>query len=1347
MKHFLLLITLIFGLVQSFSCDAQSYHVQSITSEDGLSHDYVASLLQDSRGLIWIGTFYGLNRYDGYRIKSYLPNLLDPWSLHATAITCMAENKDGLLWLGTDKGVAVFNPYTEKFVLLSEITEKAPAGLIRDIFIDEEENIWCYSNASGVGVVYSIEAPETLATYLGSTTADTPSPIVQTINFPEKISHTLRLFLRTDSYTCLIADVNSFYELDLRTKIIKKTKRPPSSRISGSTRSTLLFTNHNFTDQTALQDGIAILSPTDPSRPDYVFQFFNKNIYRLARGQAPLTADALKQSDIVATLDQPQSFARMLDCSGRIWVGTIGSGVRIVEPIPASFDYLFPEISFSNPSVMPEGQLWGGMYSPNKLLDLSTATISTPVWTGYIQPPLSVTSALYDSVSHIIYLVLSHPDQSLQLARFDLSDNRLRILKRLKHYSPGPIILYKDSQSSLWLAGNVGEIIRYRPNNQLLDHWDLSYLIPSKETQRREMSRSIAEDSKKRIWIAGDNGLIMVDPSGSKPRFGAFHNQGTDGPIFKNSFIFSVYPDPQNPDLLWLGTLSDGFAKFDTRTGEVEYVSARSNQQFNIVSGIIPDQSGNLWLMTEKGIFHYLVADDIFVNYSKLNHIPRLISNAAASLKTPSGDILFGSNNGLIRVDPRSIPSSTSQGQLLLSDVSINRQPMPIGILQNKIRLDDRKQYFLQLSHDDQFISLEFSVPKAANPASVQYRYKVEGLHDAWIYLGHDRRIDFTELSSGSYNVEIQAIESFDTWANAMKLNVPLKISPPWYTSILAWVCYALLLVIVVRRIIEHKQRRLALQFTADFNQKEMERLQSMDNFKNRFFAYLAHEFKTPLAIIMGNGYKLRTLHPPSTIAYPEAILREGNNMLYLINELIDVTRLHDKSIQLHYEHRDLIDLLNKTVASYQPLLEINQLHLSTDYAHAKYVMNFDPLRTQYVLNNLLSNAIRYTPAQGHIILSLAPLESDRVLIRVTDNGRGIPPEKLPHVFDKYYRAFENDNSYQNFGLGLSFVKELTDLLGAEISVDSKPGEGTTFSLILPVKAPEGVQVREIDELAEEQTRTTIFMNTLKAAADAPSLLIVDDHPTIQSYLKSILQPNFQLIIANNGQEGFDTAIEEIPDLILTDVMMPVMDGIEMTTKLKSNPLTSHIPVVMLSAKNEIQDRLKGQQQGADVYMGKPFHEQELLVALHNLHKLQQQWKNRYASVVDGRESLQKKEPMPDTFSPDSVAQNDLFVQQMLDIFEANYSSVNFDALDLAAALKISKAQLYRKISKISDEGAMSMLRTFRLNKAVILLENHPQMSTKQIAYQVGFKEYSHFSSSFKKHFQHSPSEWRKLKK
>ena len=1340
MKHFpILLATLLVCPLM-----AQPFQTKSLTQEDGLSHGYVSALKQDSRGFVWIGTIYGLNRYDGTKVKSYLPNHLEATSLHANIITDIIEDKNGLIWLGTDNGITIFHPVLEKFILLSKLNQNAPSGIVRNLILDDEGNLWCIQIAeSGHKILKIINHSGVKNYFNGDLPAPTPFEI-KYFSLPEHFGTQIRLFFKTDeNLGYLVNTSGNLFKINLNSGTISSLSPPYPFALSGQDGIVPFYPNHDFSNPIPLDKRCIILK--NKQGKEYYFNFFDKKIYSVSsRG---FIRDGFEKSKIpvIETLDQSQSSARMIDNNGKIWVGTIGEGVRILEPVQTAFRHHFLEINFCNPVIMPDGKIWAGMYSPDKMLDLKTGQHSKPPWAGAIPAQASVNAALYDSLTYAVFLVIKNPDNTLSFQKYNLKNGNLRLLKNLKYPTSDPVILQKDSKGKIWLGGANGEVLCYHPNTQATEQWNTSHLITAAGKHDRQISRCIAEDSKGRIWIAGDAGLTCISPEKGKPEFKVYHNSGPKGPIFRNNWIFSVYPDPENADLLWLGTLSGGLAKFDVSTEKIEYICSQSIQPFDVVTAIIPDETGNLWLSTNKGLFKYQPTSNTLVDYSKLSHIPRIDINAAGCRRTPSGTLLFGGANGMIAVEPSQIKPAQALGNLVFTEININRTPTRQGISDRKILWEDPLRLALELRHDDRFIGLDFSMPAAANPEELLYRYKMEGFIKDWINLGQNRQIEFTELPPGSYSLEIQARGPGDSWENAKSLALPIHVSPPWYAGKLAWFTYFILFITATFFFFKYQQNRLALKLNADFNRKEMERLQSMDDFKNRFFAYIAHEFKTPLTIIMGAGEKLRrSLKSEASTEYPSAILRESNNMLRLIHELIDVTRLQDKSIRPNYERKDAVQFLGKIIESFDSLASLHKIHLQFKSTVESCYIDFDPQRTQYILNNIISNAIRYTNTEGSVTISLDIFDAERIQIRISDTGQGIPEEKLSHIFEKYYRANEEKDVYHNFGLGLSFVKELADLLHCTISVESSVGKGTTFLISLPRNAPAGVPIM-VNELVEESGFKGVDdYNAPKAAANAASLLIVEDNPNIQPYLKSILQPHFNIFLAKNGKEGLDLAIREIPDLILTDVMMPEMDGIEMTAQIKSNILTSHIPVLMLSAKNEIQDRIKGQEQGADIYLGKPFYEQELVMALLNLHKLQHNWKIRYASLASGDSTLEQVADMPECFNQFTVAQNDLFMQQVLDAFEKHYATENFDAVELANAMNISKAQLYRKVSKISEEGVMGLLRNYRLMKAVELLDGQPSMSTKEIAFKVGFKEYSHFSSSFKKLLQVSPTEWRK---
>ena len=1298
--------------------------------------------MQDSRGFVWIGTIYGLNRYDGYNCKSYLPNLLDEWSLHSTIITFILEDQNGLLWLGTDNGITIFNPVSEKFIDLRKLSKDHPTGIIRELIVDGDNNIWCLLLKDNSNILYQISNSPEIASYLNSTKANKPSILVNKIDFPTEFGNKLRFFSKTDDFNCLLANQEKqFISLNLKQKTFQHADITLPLYHKNATVTSLIFSDHDFSDRLAPDERYGILKSPDGN--EFLCQFFEQRIFRLPPGPYPINSTEVSSLPVSAQIDQPQSPARIIDRNGKIWLGTIGDGVRIIEPSQNDITYQQPGVNICNPSIMPGGNLWAGMYEPNKVINLENGSISTPVWTAALPPGARVNAAYFDSMRATIYLILS-TDQKMNLSKFNINEIKISKIEELYFNTNDPVILQKDSKENLWIAGAGGEIIQHNTVSGSTNHWKLAELNLINHTQSNQMARCITEDKVGRIWIGGDAGLVRISLNGEKPEFKAFNNYGDIGPIFKSNWIFSIYPDPEDAELLWLGTMSGGLAQFHCKTGSVKYLTDDCKPGFNVVTGILPDLKGNLWLATDKGVFKYQPKNNVFIDFTSTKNIPKIDLNAAAYIKYNEGNLLFGGVNGLLKIRPSELKAQTTKGELLITNLEINKQSLSAGISNGKIVIKNQKIESLSLSHNDGFVVLEFSTPDVTNPKAIIYRYRIKEMDDKWIYIGHAHSLTFNRFSPGNYTLEIQAIGEEESWNDSKTLQLAINVSPPWYRSNIANAAYLILLLAIIWAGFRYQRRRMALQHLAALNQKEVERLQSMDDFKNRFFAYIAHEFKTPLTIIMGTGEQLkRFLVSDNGKQYQQTILREGNNMLNLINELIDVTRLQDKSIQLNYEHCDLVKFMMAEVNSHKSLAELKGISMILNCEMTDFFAEIDPVRTQYILNNLLMNAIQHTQTGGFIIASLQKSEDNFAIIKIIDNGKGISPENLEHIFEKYFTSTVRSPEYSNFGLGLSFVKELTSLLNGTISVESNPGISTTFALTLPVKATADFPVRPPKpDFTPIQDLISVAQPT--APQDAPSLLVVEDNPALISYLKTILQPHFQITIATNGRDGLEIALQEIPDLILTDVMMPEMDGIEMTQKIKAHQLTNHIPIVILSAKNEVADRIKGHQQGADVYLGKPINEQELLLTLLNLFQLTEQWKKRYSSLAAGNTTLEKIDDMPEGFDKIAIFQNDSFMQQILNTFEANYRSENFDAPQLASIMNISKAQLYRKVAKISEEGVMGMLRNYRLNKAVEMLENYPNMSTKEIAFHVGFKEYSHFSVSFKKQFNINPSDWRK---
>jgi sugar lactone lactonase YvrE len=743
------LVVFPFWLLAAQQPAAQSFQVRAITAEDGLSHGYVSSLLQDSRGYVWIGTIYGLNRYDGYRCKSYTPNQLDARALHTAIITAIAEDQNGMLWLGTDNGLAVFNPYSEKFIPLIKLTPKAPTGFIRDLLVDGDNNIWCTNLEGGTTKVCSIQNTAQLSSCSSLEKAALPTVEVGELKLPEAFGTTIRLFLQTGKYACLLANnAGTFLNLDFQNKTLNPAPRPAGTLLKGVTQQTLLFQDHDFGNSMHPDERCAVLPSANGQ--NYVCQFFEKRIFQLEPGIYPRSSAEIAQKTVIATLDQPQSFARIVDRSGKIWVGTIGYGVRVIEPILSAIQYHFPNISFCNPSRMPNGKIWAGLYAPDQCVDLQTGQISPPLWAGTLAKTEKVNAALFDEPNNKIYLVIQNQQQQLKLSVFVPGEKNLRTVQKLELFTEDPVMLLKDSKGALWLAGTGGEVLRFDPQTQTAKHWRLSYLFPKKVDQGEQMARCIAEDKKGRIWIGSDVGLIRITHTPKGTDFKSFHNESKNGPIFRSPWIFSICPHADNPDLLWLGTMSGGLALFDSQNSKLRYLD--QDNDLNLVIGMTPDKQNNLWLATNKGVLQYQPTTDVFVSYAHLKHIPKISLNTAAIFTDPSGKVIMG-GAGLLAITPEAGNPQPVKGSLVVTDIEINRKPAKACVAGAKLKLNDQQELSLQLAHDDRFLLLRFSVPAAPVPEAVFYRYRVNGLHKDWIFLGQKRTVELAGLAPGKYNL------------------------------------------------------------------------------------------------------------------------------------------------------------------------------------------------------------------------------------------------------------------------------------------------------------------------------------------------------------------------------------------------------------------------------------------------------------------------------------------------------------------------------------------------------------------------------------------------------------------
>lgn len=513
----------------------------------------------------------------------------------------------------------------------------------------------------------------------------------------------------------------------------------------------------------------------------------------------------------------------------------------------------------------------------------------------------------------------------------------------------------------------------------------------------------------------------------------------------------------------------------------------------------------------------------------------------------------------------------------------------------------------------------------------------------------------------------------------------------------------------------------------------EAERLRELDHVKTRLYANITHEFRTPITVILGMAEQVRDNPQDWFREGLRMITRNGKNLLNLVNQMLDLAKLEAGSLKANMVQGDVINYLQYLTESFHSFAETKGVNLHFSSSEEVFYMDYDPEKLLQIVSNLLSNAIKFTPEGGSVDVSAMALDNS-LQVKVKDTGVGIPADKLPHIFDRFYQVEDDEQRHAGgTGIGLTLTRELVKLLNGKIDVESKPGVGTEFTVLLPItREAELTSEPQAVFPAVEPDISGDFATAATATKNLPLLLIVEDNADVVLYLKSLLANDYQLEVAANGEEGWDKALKLVPDIIISDVMMPVMDGFELCDKLKKDMRTSHIPIIMLTAKADISSKIEGLERGADAYLSKPFNKEELRVRLEKLVELRKQLQARYGSL----EPLVPSEDI-------RVQMEDAFMVKLHGLLETHFSEENFGVPDLCRELLMSRAQLYRKVAALTGQPAAAYIRSFRLQKAKTLLQT-TTLTVSEVAFEVGFKDLGHFSRTFRKAFGQSPSDFRR---
>ena len=889
----------------------------------------------------------------------------------------------------------------------------------------------------------------------------------------------------------------------------------------------------------------------------------------------------------------------------------------------------------------------------------------------------------------------------------------------------------KDNDQKLWWADH--HALYFLEKKGSSDHWKLELeLAESQDVLNKTEALHFGKFNQK-LWISFDGKLLKYDTKTKAQTWFA---------PSKWSRVLEI--EETESESLWLAT-DIGLVKFNPKTKEADYYSVNDGLPHNFVCGMLTEGDSVLWLSTNHGLSRFHIPSKIFINFFEKDGLTHNEFNRASYLKAKDGRMYFGGLRGINAFYPKEVmktfnEKNNTEAQLILTNFECtdDRNDSPKKVVK-PVHQKEIHIYHWEWSYNFEFVLTDYH-----NPSEILYSHQMQGYKDTWSEPSKFNFVRYNNLPPGDFTFRVKARNPEGAW-NPNELAIKVIVHPPWWKTNLAYFGYLLLLIAIIASIIYFLKKRWALQNQLQFEQQEAIRLKELDNFKSKLYTNLTHEFRTPLTVILGMVGQIKNEPNKYLDEGTRLIEANGKSLLQLINQLLDLSKLEDKSFRLNYEHGDIIPYLRYVVESFQTYANSKNLLLRFFTTLEGLNMSYDAEQIKQILTNLISNAIKFTPSGGEIIVKVEQ-ENSSLKITVKDNGIGISEKELPNIFDRFYQVDSSSTREgEGTGIGLAHAKELVKLMEGVISVESKLDEGTEFMVQLPIESSnELAKMKSIQPYSQKEnisisinsnaSNSKSIENKSNLSPDAPSLLIIEDNADVVTYLKSCLSRLYQIDVAYNGRIGIDKALEHIPDIIISDVMMPEKDGFEVCDFLKNDERTSHIPIILLTAKADVSSKLVGLKRGADVYLSKPFVKEELLIRLENLVARQKKMVAYFAQQKLSIENTLVKNELDE-----ALKFEDAFIQKLKKVIGENYSDENFSLPQLCQKIQMSRSQLFRKMKALVGISPSDFIRKYRLEKAKELLESS-QINVSEVAWKVGFKDLSHFSKAFHKEFGHSPS-------
>ncbi|WP_080055047.1 hybrid sensor histidine kinase/response regulator transcription factor [Spirosoma aerolatum] len=1262
-----------------------------LTEQQGLPQAFVPAIVQDQRGFIWLATLDGLCRFDGQQINVWQPTTQGRPSLSNAGVISIKPAQQGQLWVAGQRSIDLVDPVRQTFAHFSKQPFYRPFAeyRINDIYPDHQHRLWLLFTNQGIA---SIDL-QTHRVISYRSEGRSPSTLA---------SNQVRSILDDRRGTVWLATARGLQRLDAHTnRFTRYAQRGHSGvlaeddlyglhqRVNGHllivSRKYVMVLNPQtgqlrtfpLPQWVALQDVVRIA--TDSQGNDYIA--YHDQVLRFN-----------EQAGIQPLVFQPESWrsqSLLIDRSDVLWIGTTGAGVRIYNLQSTRFD-TYP-------------------YTTNFYLDLLAHEFKVP---RQQLRSLPTTASAYDFRYTLdrhqkLWFTLGTPF----LYQLDLLTRRLTTSPLPAPLRPidqrYPIALATDPQGQVWAIRDSVAMWQ----DAVTKRWQLfSHPVRpmvSRLNDKTTIFQAVIDDQA--LWLStGSQGLYRVDRLTGRIR--QFRHQPRDTTSLSTNTLFYLSGDPADPSTLWIGTFGGGVCRFDKRTGRCQRITQLNGLPNNVIYATIPDRSGSLWIATNQGVCRmdrrasknrsmqtYNQRDGLLANEFNRFHVVHL----------PTDRIILGGLEGITAFDPAQLRKDTYQPAVELIDIQINNRPLSAaGRDSLPVQLLDT----LDLDYRQNFLSVAFAALQFNNPAKLRYRYQLEGIDNQWVVASQPRAV-YTNLSPGTYTLRLNTSNTSGIWSPHVRL-LTVVIHPPWWKTWWAYLLYVATSLAVAGTLVR-----------SYWQQQQAQQLKAVNELKTRFFSNITHEFRTPLTLILAPAQQLaRNLQDPDDRRRLAIIDRNAHQLLQLVNQLLDLSKLDAGAMPVDESRGDLVQFIREIYQSFTAEAETKNIRFVYKPAELTTDYYFDAPKLERMLYNLIANALKFTPAGGHITIELTPA----VTITVSDTGVGIPADQLPHIFDRFYQVDKASiGQPAGTGLGLTLVKELVERQNGTIRIRSEVGRGTTVSLALPYRpAPASPSVpvvapaRLSPEVADRST-------------ESPVVLLVEDNDELAGFITESLPTSYQICRASQGADGLEQAIRLMPDLIISDVLMPIMDGYTFSQTIKADPRTSHIPLILLTAKSSHDSRLTGLRAGADEYLTKPFQIQELQLRVQN----QLAQRHRLREWI--RASLTQ---LPTANQAPSAATANPFLTSLYAVLEDHLDDASFGADELIAASHLSRMSLHRKLKALTSMPVGEFIRAYRLRRATDFLSQG--YTSSETAYRVGFDSPAYFSKCFREAYQLTPTEF-----